>query len=157
MEQLELPSDEVWSERRFWFEDLEATAGQSGAPAPSEQACALMIDLQSSFCAGAFSAVVILAAAIIEAQAERAQIDDRQQDPGYRKARRWLQDLRNKLVHEDRESPAITVEDHWLRRGEWETAARRAIVLAFAALYPDADLSGAHLPGAAPHSQEDPA
>ncbi len=146
MEQLELPSDEIWSERRFWFEDLEAAAGQSGAPAPSEQACALMIDLQSSFCAGAFSAVVILAAAIVE-----AQIGDAPKDAEQRKARRWLQDLRNKLVHEDRESPAITVEDHWLRRSEWEVAARRAILLTFTALYPNADLSRAVL------SQEDPA
>ena len=135
MEQLELPGDEVWSERRFWFEGLEAAAGESGAPAPSEQACALMIDLQSCFCAGAFSAVVILAAAIVE-----AQTGDIPEEKEQRKARRWLQDLRNKLVHEDRESPAITVEDHWLRRGEWEAAARRAILLAFAALYPNADL-----------------
>ncbi|WP_282606960.1 hypothetical protein [Pelagibius sp. Alg239-R121] len=135
MEQLDLPSDETWSERRFWFEDLENAAGQSGAPAPSEQACALMIDLQAAFCAGAFSAVVVLAAAIVEAQAGRTP-----EDPQQRKVRRWLQDLRNKLVHEDRESPVITVEDHWLRRGEWETAARRSILLAFNALYPDADL-----------------
>lgn len=135
MEQLDLPSDEIWSERRFWFEELESLAGQSGAPSPSEQACALMIDLQSAFCAGAFSAVVVLAAAIVE-----AQIGRRPQSEAERKARRWLQDLRNKLVHENRESPAITVEDHWLRRGEWERAARRAILLAFGALYPDAEL-----------------
>lgn len=135
MEQLDLPSDEVWSERRFWFEALELAAGESGAPAPSEQACALMIDLQSSFCVGAFSAVVILATAIVEAQTGEAP-----QDPEQRKARRWLQDLRNKLVHEDPEFPVITVEDHWLRRSEWEEAARRAILLAFAALYPNADL-----------------
>ena len=94
-----------------------------------------MIDLQSAFCAGAFSAVVVLSAAIVEAQDCRYPQSDAQ-----RKARRWLQDLRNKLVHEDRESPAITVEDHWLRRGEWEGAARRAILLSFGALYPDAEL-----------------
>lgn len=135
MEQLDLPSDEVWSERRFWFEDLESAAGRSGAPSPSEQACALMIDLQAAFCAGAFSAVVVLAAAIVE-----AQIGRRPQSDAERKARRWLQDLRNKLVHEDRESPAITVEDHWLRRAEWEEAARRSILLAFGALYPAAPL-----------------
>ncbi len=138
MEQLDLPSDEVWSERRFWFEDLEAAAGRSGAPSPSEQACALMIDLQSSYCAGAFSAVVILAAAIVE-----AQLLEPPEEREARKARRWLQDLRNKLVHEDTDSPAITVEDHWLRRSEWEAAARRAILLAFAALYPDAELPAA--------------
>ncbi len=135
MEQLDLPSDEIWSERRFWFEDLENAAGRSGAPSPSEQACALMIDLQSAFCAGAFSAVVVLAAAIVE-----AQIGRRPQSDAEHKARRWLQDLRNKLVHENRELPAITVEDHWLRRAEWEDAARRAILLAFGALYPGAEL-----------------
>ena len=147
MEQLDLPSDEVWSERRFWFEDLEAAAGRSGAPSPSEQACALMIDLQSSFCAGAFSAVVVLAAAIVEAQLREPPEEPKElKEPEARKARRWLQDLRNKLVHEDRESPAITVEDHWLRRAEWEAAARRAVLLAFAALYPDAELPGQDRP-----------
>jgi hypothetical protein len=134
MEQLDLPGDEVWSERRFWFEDLESEAGRSGAPSPSEQACALMIDLQAVYCAGAFSAVVILASAIVEAQGGADPVT-----PELRRARRWLQDLRNRLVHEDREQPVITVEDHWLRRNEWQAVARRAILLAFGAFYPGAD------------------
>src|SRR3546814_1220059 len=68
MEQLERPAEEVWDERRLWFEEQEAQHARHGAQAPSEQACALMIDLQAVFCAGAWAAVVILACAVTEAQ-----------------------------------------------------------------------------------------
>ncbi len=69
MEQLERPDETLWDERRMWFEDQEAARGRTGAPAPSEQACALMIDLQAAYCAGAFSAAIVLAAAIVDAHA----------------------------------------------------------------------------------------
>src|SRR3546814_602024 len=68
MEQLERPPEEVWDERRLWFEEQEARHARVGVRAPSEQACALMIDLQAVFCAGAWAAVVILACAVTEAQ-----------------------------------------------------------------------------------------
>src|SRR3546814_20890836 len=68
MEQLERSPEELWDERRLWFEEQEARHARVGARAPSEQACALMIDLQAVFCAGAWAAVVILACAVTEAQ-----------------------------------------------------------------------------------------
>ena len=136
MEHLDPPDAVVWDERRLWFEEREAARGRAGAPAPSEQACALMIDLQAAFCAGAWTAAILLAAAIVDAQAppgagRRAEV------PGLaRKELRWLRGLRNRLVHEDPGNPVITVEDHWLNRDTWERAARRAVGAALAALYP---------------------
>ncbi len=136
MEQLERPEETLWDERRLWFEERDAARGRAGAPAPSEQACALMIDLQAAFCAGAWSAVIVLAGAIVDAQAP-AGADRRAEVPGVeRKTLRWLRGLRNRLVHEDPGNPAITIEDHWLNRDTWERWARRAVEAALDALYP---------------------
>jgi hypothetical protein len=135
MEQLERPDETLWDERRMWFEDQEAGRSRAGAPAPSEQACALMIDLQAAFCAGAWSAAIIMAAAIVDAQAPAG---GRSADvPGVdRKTLRWLRGLRNRLVHEDPANPVITIEDHWMKRDKWERSARRAVEAALGALYP---------------------
>lgn len=134
MEHLERPSEHDWDERRLWFEEQEARHSQAGTRAPSEQACALMIDLQSVFCAGAWAAAVILACAVTEAQGGSR----RESLPGVPdRDVRWLRALRNRLSHENRNDPELTVEDQWLRRDLWEERARRAVAIAFAALYPD--------------------
>jgi hypothetical protein len=136
MEQLERPEEAVWDERRLWFEAREAACAKAGAPAPSEQACALMIDLQAAFCAGAFSAAIVLAAAIVDAQAPAGAPREAGVPGVDRKTLRWLRGLRNRLVHEDPGNPAIAIEDHWMKRDVWERRARRAVEAAFAALYP---------------------
>ena len=132
MEHLDRPEEIEWDERRLWFEEQEALRSQGGVGALSEQACALMIDLQAAFCAGAWTAVIVLAAAIVDAQSFHAGFpsDARNEERG------WLRGLRNALLHEDRKNPVITVEDMWTRRGDWEKAARRAVTLAFDTLYP---------------------
>ena len=143
MEQLERPDEAIWDERRLWFEAREASCAKAGAPAPSEQACALMIDLQAAYCAGAFSAAVVLAAAIVDAQA----LPGAPREAGVagldRKTLRWLRGLRNRLVHEDPANPAITIEDHWMKRDVWERRTRRAVEAAFGALYPGSTGEGA--------------
>ncbi len=143
MAQLERPGEAVWDERRGWFEGREAACAKAGAPAPSEQACALMIDLQAAFCVGAFSAAIVLAAAIVDAQAP-TEAPREAGVPGVdRKTLRWLRGLRNRLVHEDPANPAITIEDHWMKRDIWERQARRAVEAVFAALYPGSVGAGA--------------
>ncbi len=137
MEHLDRPNETVWDERRLWFDEREAAHARAGAPAPSEQACALMIDLQAVFCAGAWSAAVILAAAIIDCQARASGTRDGDVPTGVdADTWRWLRALRNRLVHEDRAKPALTIDHQWQRRAEWERHARRAVEAAFAALYP---------------------
>jgi hypothetical protein len=138
MEQLELPVEATWDERRLWFEERQAEAARAGAPKPSEQACALMIDLQAVYCVGAWASAIVLAAVIVESQAREAGNLPAVVFP--RIAPRdltWLYQLRNRLVHERRDDPAITVEDQWLRRDRWQGHAERAIGLAFMALYPE--------------------
>src|SRR3546814_9463608 len=75
-----------------------------------------MIDLQAVFCAGAWAAVVILACAVTEAQGgSRRESLPGVPDSDYR----WLRALRNRLSHENRSDPEITIEDQWLRRDLW--------------------------------------
>ena len=131
MEHLERPDELTWEERRLWFEEQEAAASAAGAQRLSEQACALMVDLQAAFCAGAWTAVVILAAAIVDAQAFHAGFPA----DGKRDDRAWLRGLRNALVHENPKDPAITVEDQWLKRDHWARTARRAVSTALDTLY----------------------
>ncbi|HSR71762.1 MAG TPA: hypothetical protein VLL72_05215 [Kiloniellales bacterium] len=136
MEQIEFPDLRTWEARRQWFEAQEQAASQSGAPAPSEQAVALMLDLQATFCVGAWAATVVLAAAILDSQA-RESGDRFAPVPGVRNSEvRWLRDLRNRLLHEDRTNPVLTIDDQWLGRGTWERKARRAVSAAITALYP---------------------
>ncbi len=132
MEQLEYPDLETWEERRRWFEALESERAQGGAASRlSEQACALMVDLQATYCAGAFAATIILAAIVVDSQGRLTQ-----PPPGLGKDLGWLRLTRNALVHEDEQGPAISIEDQWMNRRAWERDAKRAIAVAFAALYP---------------------
>ncbi len=142
MEQLERPEEAIWDQRRLWFESREASYAKAGAPAPSEQACALMIDLQAAFCVGAFSAAIVLAAAIVDAQVATGAPRETAVPGVDRKTLRWLRGLRNRLVHEDPANPAITIEDHWMKRDIWERWTRRAVEATFAALYPGSDAAG---------------
>lgn len=131
MEHLDPPSETDWDERRLWFQEREAGASEAGVAELSEQACALMIDLQASFCAGAWSAVIILAAAIVDAQTFHAGFPN----DGLAEDRKWLRGLRNALLHEDRTNPAITIEDQWGRRREWEKRAKRAVGVVIGVVY----------------------
>lgn len=139
MDQLEVPDETTWQERRDWFEARQEAYGAGGAQAPSEQTCALMIDLQVVFCAGAWAAAIVLAAAIVEGQAREKGAWRRAESARPRdKAAVWLHRLRNRLLHEDKTKPVLTVEAQWFHRDHWESQAKRAIEQAFAALY-DAD------------------
>jgi hypothetical protein len=134
MEQLDYPDLATWEERRRWFEALEAERARGGAASRlSEQACALMVDLQATFCAGAWASTIMLAATIVDSQGRFHH-----PDPDLQPDLAWLRLTRNALVHEDPREPAITIEDQWTNRRAWERDARRAVQTAMAALYPGA-------------------
>jgi len=131
MEMVERPTEALWDQRRDWLAAREEHYAAGGAGRLSEQAAALAVDLERVFCVGAWAASVIVAAAIVDAQAYLAGFpaDARPEDQA------WLRGLRNKLMHGQGAQPAITVEDQWLRGPEWERAAKRASDLALEALY----------------------
>ena len=135
MEQLDPPDPLLWDERRLWFEARQQVQARHGGRRFSEQATALTVELQACFCAGAWVASVILAAVIVESQAEATG----RHDAVPAEELVWLRGLRNALLHEDRREPLLTVEDHWTARPDWEKAARRAVSLVFLSLYPGPD------------------
>ena len=131
MEHLDRPSEEDWDERRLWFEEEQARATSGGVGRLSEQGAALMVELQCCFCAGAWVASVLLAAAVVDAQSLYSGFpaDELTEE------RSWLRQLRNGLLHENRSKPALTVEDHWTQRDLWRRHAKRAVRVAFASVH----------------------
>jgi len=136
---LEHPSIEIWEVRRRWFEQ-KAEPPNDGGYLVSEQACALVADLQSVFCAGAWIAVIVLAAAAIDAHLHDAEcctgnakcaIDEAGADPQLHKLRK----RRNALIHSSPDSPAITVDQQWSERQRLEDDARLAVDLVFRVFY----------------------
>lgn len=142
MDPLDHPSVETWEARREWFENtMEEAQHPLANYILSEQACAMTADLQAAFCAGAWAAVIVLAAAVIDASLrEEAQdfrggaaalVDGLGANPELHSLRR----RRNRLVHVGPDDPAITVDDQWGKRDELEAEARKAILLMWEAMF----------------------
>jgi hypothetical protein len=142
MDYLEHPSFSLWDNRRRWVESMAEPPHECGGYSLSEQATALTADVQAAFCAGAWIAVIVLAAAVIDAQLREdavpgfvgnskaliaaAGLDERFQD---------LRKRRNLLVHSDPARPALTVESQWSDRVSLEQEARKAVQLVFESFY----------------------
>lgn len=142
MDHLECPSPAVWEERRAWFESLNEELMGAGSYLVSEQACALIAEVQSSFCAGAWVAVIVLSMAVVDAQLRETELVGFKgntkkllatvsADPELQK----LRVRRNALVHVNPENPAITVDHQWGQRSQLEAEARKAIRLMLEAFY----------------------
>jgi hypothetical protein len=134
----------MWELRRDWFEQ-KAKPPDDGGYLVSEQACALLADLQCAFCAGAWITVVVLAAAAIDAHLHDAEgftgnakraIDEAGADPHLPRLRK----RRNALIHSDSDSPAITVDQQWSERARLEDDARLAVELVFRVFYASASV-----------------
>lgn len=141
---LKHPSEEIWELRRVWF-GQEAEPPDDGGYLVSEQACALVADLQCAFCAGAWIAVVVLAAAVIDAHLHDAEgfagnakrvIDESGSDPKLHNLRK----RRNALIHSNLGNPGITVDQQWSERPRLEDDARLAVKLVFRVLYASASI-----------------
>jgi hypothetical protein len=142
MDHLDHPTEQIWDERRNWFEAQEAEFRGGGSYIVSEQACALIVETQSVFCAGAWIAVVILAIAVIDAQLRETEVPGFEgstfqllDEAGANPATQYLRKRRNELVHLSPENPAITVDQQWGNRVDLEADAREAVILMFQAFY----------------------
>ena len=136
---LEHPSEKMWEVRQRWFEQ-KAEPPDEGGYLVSEQACGLVADLQCVFCAGAWIAVIILAAAVIDAHLHDAEgctgnaksaIDQANADPQLHALRK----RRNALIHSNSDSPAIAADQQWFERARLEDDARLAVDLVFRVFY----------------------
>ena len=142
MDWLEYPSKELWESRERWIEEVnESYQGEAGYMV-SDQACALIGEVQTAFCAGAWVAVIVLTMAVVDAQLRETEV------PGFKGSTKellasinanpdlqQLRERRNAIIHIDPENPAITVDQQWANRIELEQEARQAIKLMFEAFY----------------------
>lgn len=142
MENLEPPSDSTWGDRRDWFEDQIAEHQGHGGFVLSEQACALMMEVQVCYCAGAWIAVVVLAYTVIDAQLLETQAPGFEGNSAqllryldYGDEYQQLRLRRNRIVHLRCDQPAITVDQQWGSRQELEAEAQSAVKLMLAAFF----------------------
>ena len=143
MDQLEHPDFETWEERRGWFEtELENKQHPLASYLLSDQATALLVELQSCYCAGAFLTVIILSVSIIDAQLRETEASDNKigtaklLDEFFTgKDINWLRKLRNKYVHVDIDNPALTIDDQYTNRKQMESDARQAIQMVIHAFF----------------------
>ncbi|MBK8787026.1 MAG: hypothetical protein IPN43_11180 [Chitinophagaceae bacterium] len=143
MEQLEHPDFEIWEERKGWFEnELENKQHPMASYLVSDQGTALLVELQSCYCAGAFLAVIILSVSIIDAQLRETEAMDNKigtakllDEYFTGKDINWLRKLRNKYVHVDIDNSALTIDDQYNNRKQMESDARRAIQMVIHAFF----------------------
>jgi len=142
MDHLEYPKKEAWEERRRWFESVEEEYRGNDSYLVSEQACALIAEVQSVFCAGAWIAVSILSLSAIDSQLRETESPDFKGNTkklltssGVNPKLQKLRIRRNSLVHIDIDNPAITVDQQWSNRKELEAEAKNAVRLMFEAFY----------------------
>ena len=135
---LAAPSQRLWMERQAWFQRrLDDTRGEMPT-AIGEQAEALLVDLQLSFCAGAWVAVVILAQTVLDADLADRELAGEEtgivlNDIRFGRDYVWLRNRRNDLVHDEGRT-ALTIRDQTGDRARLEAEARRAVELLFKAL-----------------------
>lgn len=139
MDQIEFPLEELWHQRRDWFEnlfDIEKRAG--GGYLVGEQATGLLVDLQAAYCAGAFIACVIIGCTILDSHIRETEagpdfdggIEAAFNLSDFRADLDWLRKCRNRLVHfKEGKGLAISVEDHFDNRNRHEQDAKRTITL----------------------------
>jgi len=143
MDWLEHPSKESWESRQRWFEGQGESYQGEGSYFVSEQACALIGEVQTAFCAGAWLAVIVLAMAVVDSQlreftpgfagSTKRLLMDAQVNPKLQR----LRERRNAIINLDAENPAITVDQQWTNRKELEQEAKQAVELMFEAFYSD--------------------
>ncbi|HEY3376056.1 MAG TPA: hypothetical protein VGL77_01060 [Armatimonadota bacterium] len=142
MEHLEHPSQELWNERRRWFESINEAACGDACYLVSEQACALTAEVQATFCAGAWIGVIVLAMTVIDATLRETELPGFQGNTsqlidaaGGSSQLQELRRRRNTLVHVNPNNPAITVDQQWFARHELELEAKKSVELMFEAFY----------------------
>jgi hypothetical protein len=140
MDHIDHPAKALWDFRKDWFESRMFEYEGNGGYLMGEQAVALVADVEASFCAGAWIAVVILAYTVIESNLREVEGVKRSSSVGKLIAQLGpevdaMRMSRNRLVHVDPDDPAVRSEHQWDERERLEAEARSAVLLVFKALY----------------------
>jgi hypothetical protein len=131
------PNRETWEYRRQWFSFLMGQALGSGYVGSSTNHARLLeLEMEKVFCAGAWHATIVLAAAATEAyvtyQGGKSEAKFLK-DHGLRDEWIWLTNRRKNIVHSNRNSPD-NPESTYYEQPELEEDARRAVGFALKVL-----------------------
>ena len=142
MEYLEQPSTDIWIKRQEWVEGRLLQFEEQGSYLVSEQACALIGEVQICFCAGAWISVIVLAFTVIDAQLRETEVPGFKGDSkrllstlGFDDRFQKLRERRNRIIHIKEDQPAINVDQQWANRRELEIEAREAVELMLEAFF----------------------
>lgn len=142
MDYLYYPSKDVWYGRQKWFEDLNDQISGEGSYLVSEQASALMAEVEAVFCAGAWISVVILSLTVIDAHLRDVEVSGFQGNTkklieviGDKTELQQLRIRRNSLIHVNPTEPAITIDQQWFNRDLLEAEAKEAVRLMLEVVY----------------------
>ena len=129
---LELPSKETWEARRLWFEALgDSFVNEHASYGLSDQACALVGEMQVAFCAGAWVTLLVMAIAVVESHIGEFGYSDLTDNPALQNLRK----RRNSIVHFQAKHPGISLDEQWLNRARLETEAKEAVKMMFGVFY----------------------
>ncbi len=134
----------VWTARYNWLRETEEREeGIWHSILLSPQGLLLTYDIEISFCAGAWVAVIILAHAAIDATLRDTEFGDYNSNSkkifGNDKNLQWLRELRNRLVHVSSNHPSMFSEEDLNNVATFqeglEADARRAVTLLYRTIY----------------------
>ncbi|ULQ52165.1 hypothetical protein [Flavihumibacter fluvii] len=143
MEQLEYPDFKIWSERKQWFEnELDKKQHPLANYLISDQASALLVELQACFCLGAFISAIIISVSIIDAQLRETESLDNKINTAELLKRfysgneiDWLRKLRNRYVHVNITQQSLSIDDQYNSRELMENNAKKSVNMVFQALF----------------------
>jgi len=142
MDYLKHPSVETWETRQSWFENKNEELQEIGSHFLSEQACALAMEIEKCFCAGAWVSVIILSLTAIDAHLRETETMDYAintkklfEELGLGEEYQQLRKKRNELIHVKEDNPALTVDQQWDNREELEAEAKKAVEQMFKVFY----------------------
>jgi hypothetical protein len=115
------PDAEAWRRRAAWFWRAHDINAGPLAPPPRPRSDALVAELETVFCAGAWAATVILAWTLCEI-VQREHVGDEAPAADYD----WLRERRNRLIHGRDDLPDEAELQAW---------AEGAVRVAFRALF----------------------
>lgn len=117
---LDFPDKPVWNGRNDWFIELLNTKQSLGSYFISEQATALLSELQAIYCCGAWNNVIILSVSIIDTQLREYEMPDHKgsiydlaSKLNFNPEFDWLRKKRNRLVHIDVNNLETTIDDYY--------------------------------------------
>jgi hypothetical protein len=144
MSYLDIPRVEEWEERRNWVENLNEKCSGLGSFSLSEHATALAAEIENTYCAGSWIAVIILSLSAIDAHLREIEFPNFKGNTkdliDYGRLNHQLDTLRkrrNQLVHLNPEKPAVTCDNLFdeKNREKLKKEAEAAINLMFEIFY----------------------